>query len=130
MKHVILGLGLFLGGTAMSQNKIEVQFTGKIGNQGVLLTSLLDAEGKELAKASLEAKGEPLNYVFGEFPSGTYIIRAFVDVNENGKLDTGMFGPTEPYGFSNNARGQFGPPSVEEQSFKVMGNTKQKIDMQ
>lgn len=49
---------------------------------------------------------------------GFYAIRVFHDENKNGKLDTNILGiPTEDYGFSNNARSWFGPPSWEKAKF-------------
>ncbi|MEO8590991.1 MAG: DUF2141 domain-containing protein [Flavobacteriales bacterium] len=51
---------------------------------------------------------------------GRYAIKAFHDVNDNGKLDTNWIGiPSEPYGFSNDAMGTFGPPSFEQAGFVV-----------
>ena len=36
-----------------------------------------------------------------ELPAGRYALRAFVDINGNGELDTGAFGkPKEPFAFS------------------------------
>lgn len=53
-----------------------------------------------------------------ELPYGTYAVKAFHDENNNKKLDKRMFGiPKERYGFSNNARSPFGPPSFEDASF-------------
>ena len=38
-------------------------------------------------------------------------------LNGNGQLDSNLMGlPTEPYGFANNARGSFGPPSFQAAS--------------
>jgi uncharacterized protein (DUF2141 family) len=48
-------------------------------------------------------------------PNDVIAISSYHDVNQNGWLDDNWFGvPTEPYGFSNNARGSFGPPKYEE----------------
>lgn len=48
-------------------------------------------------------------------PEGKYAISAFLDRDNDGKMRTGAFGiPKDPYGFSNNARGIFGPPSFEK----------------
>ena len=55
-----------------------------------------------------------------EIPAGTYVIGYYIDVNENEKLDTNFIGiPKEEYGFSNNARSTFGPPSFESASFTL-----------
>ena len=51
---------------------------------------------------------------------GQYGISAFQDVNNNEKLDTSFIGlPKEPYGFSQNARGKFGPPGFKEIAFEI-----------
>ncbi len=53
-----------------------------------------------------------------EIPEGKYAISAFHDHNEDGKMRTGMFGiPKDAYGFSNNAKGIFGPPAFEKAAF-------------
>ncbi len=50
---------------------------------------------------------------------GTYAIGAFQDLNQDGILNRGAFGvPREPYGFSRDARGTFGPPTFEEAAFE------------
>ena len=50
-----------------------------------------------------------------KIPSGKYAVTIFHDVNGDHKLNTNVFGiPREPYGFSNDARGTFGPPSYGE----------------
>ena len=55
-----------------------------------------------------------------EIPAGIYAIGYYIDANENQKLDTNFIGvPKEEYGFSNNARGAFGPPSFESASFTL-----------
>ena len=57
---------------------------------------------------------------FEDVAPGRYGISAFHDVNINEKLDTSFVGlPKEPYGFSQNARGKFGPPSFTAISFEV-----------
>ena len=55
-----------------------------------------------------------------ELPDGIYAIGLYVDSNKNEKLDTNFLGiPTEQFGFSNNAKGRFGPPSFESASFEL-----------
>ena len=55
-----------------------------------------------------------------ELPDGIYAIGLYVDSNKNEKLDTNFFGiPKEQFGFSNNAKGRFGPPSFESASFEL-----------
>lgn len=60
------------------------------------------------------AKGK-LVVVLKDLPEGPLALTLFHDVNANNKLDTNVIGiPTEPYGFSNNAMGSFGPPKFEQ----------------
>ena len=55
-----------------------------------------------------------------ELPDGIYAIGLYVDSNKNEKLDTNFFGiPKEQFGFSNNAKRRFGPPSFESASFEL-----------
>lgn len=56
-------------------------------------------------------------------PFGEYAIAVYHDKNENGKIDTNFLGiPKEDYGFSNNARGRFGPASWQDSKFIVEDN--------
>ena len=55
---------------------------------------------------------------------GQYAIAVYHDKNKNGLLDTNMLGiPLEEYGFSNNARGRFGPASWSQAKFTVNKRT-------
>lgn len=51
---------------------------------------------------------------------GTYAAKAFQDVDGDGRMGLNPFGlPTEPYGFSNGAQPNMGPPSFEAAAFEV-----------
>ena len=70
-----------------------------------------------------------VTYTF-ELPDGTYAIGIFVDKNYNNKMDRNLFGvPKEQFGFSNNAKGKFGPPSFEDASFNVSSDMKIEINL-
>jgi uncharacterized protein (DUF2141 family) len=59
-------------------------------------------------------------WVFEDMPYGTYSIKAFHDENGNNQFDANVLGkPTERYGFSNNARGCFGPPPLSATAFTL-----------
>ena len=65
-------------------------------------------------------KSSTVEIVFADLAPGTYGVSAFHDRDEDEELDTNLVGlPTEPYGFSNDARGSFGPPEFEDMSFSV-----------
>ena len=66
--------------------------------------------------------------VFENLPAGAYGMKAFHDVNGNGKMDVNPFGmPTEPFAFSNNAVGNMGPAKWDRARFDVSGATAQTI---
>ena len=68
-------------------------------------------------------------YTF-DLPNGTYAIGIFVDTNYNNEMDRNFFGvPKEQYGFSNDAKGSFGPPSFKDASFTVSSEMKLEINL-
>lgn len=57
-------------------------------------------------------------------PRGTYALAVVHDRDGDGELDKNFLGmPRERYGFSNGARGTFGPPSFDDASFVVAEST-------
>lgn len=53
---------------------------------------------------------------------GRYAVAAFHDTDADGEMDRSAVGvPTERYGFSNDARGRFGPPSFDEAAVTLGG---------
>lgn len=63
-------------------------------------------------------------------PPARYAVAVFHDANNNGVLDKNAFGiPTEAYGFSNNARGRFGPPDFNDCLIEVGPNTQTSIQL-
>lgn len=53
-------------------------------------------------------------------PAGDYAVMAYHDRDGDQKLDTLPIGlPTEPYGFSNDSRGTFGPPAWRAARFRL-----------
>ncbi len=67
-----------------------------------------------------EVRSGDAEVVFTGLQPGRYGVMAYHDRNADGRLNTLPIGlPTEPYGFSNNARGAFGPPGWRQASFTV-----------
>ncbi|MCP1335524.1 DUF2141 domain-containing protein [Hyphomicrobiales bacterium FT118] len=63
---------------------------------------------------------------FFRLPPGEYAVIVFHDENDNGLLDTGIFGvPVEGYGFSNNAEGFLSAPAWRAARV-VLGNADHK----
>ena len=71
-------------------------------------------------KAAMRPAGETGDLVFAGLPPGDYAIAAFHDEDRDGDLNTNLLGmPTEGYGFSNDARGMFGPPGFDAAAFTI-----------
>lgn len=65
-----------------------------------------------------------------ELPTGVYAVGIFHDLNGDGALSKNFLGmPKEPFGFSNNARARFGPPSFEEAAISVKEKLSITIDL-
>ena len=74
----------------------------------------------ELRFSIEEAKQNDFVYLLQDLPAGTYAIAAYHDLNDNGELDTGLFGiPNEPYGFSNDPKAKWRAPKYKEINFDL-----------
>lgn len=108
----------------ISSGNLVVGITGIENNNGMIMVALCNSEenftntdssfrstrtGIENGRAFVE---------FTTIPFGQYAVKVFHDENGNEELDTNFIGiPIEDYGFSNNSRGSFGPPSWEDSRF-------------
>ncbi len=78
-----------------------------------------DSDGNVRA-AVLPIEDREAHWTVDDLPPGTYAVRLYHDEDDDGELDTNMFGvPQEPFGFSNNARGNMGPPDFEDAAFTL-----------
>ncbi len=78
---------------------------------------------------SLPSKNGKASFKLTDLPTGTYAIGVIHDQDNNGKLSTNAVGyPTEKFGFSNNPKVYFGPPSFEKAAF-VLGKTAVSLDI-
>ncbi|PVM89779.1 DUF2141 domain-containing protein [Caulobacter radicis] len=103
---------------------LVVTFPALKAHTGVLQVAVYDSAqawkgGKAVTSVTVPA-AEAAPAVRLDLPAGTYAIRAFHDVDGDGRLGTNPFGlPVEPYGFSNDAKVNMGPPSFEAAAFAV-----------
>jgi uncharacterized protein (DUF2141 family) len=105
-----------------SAASIEVRVQG-VTAKGKVLVAVCDKTTflKDCAySGSAPAKaGETVVTVDG-VPTGSWAVLSYQDENDNGKLDRNVLGiPKEPYAFSRDARGRFGPPSFEDAAFEL-----------
>ena len=71
-----------------------------------------------------------MTFIAADLAPGDYAIRVMHDVNGNGELDANFIGmPTEPWSMSNNAKGNFGPPTWKDVRFEIQGDTTQNLEL-
>ena len=126
-------LALFAGAAPAATLDIEV--SGTTPAEGRVMVAVYDHAERWMKKtvrsavATPGADGKTLLRI-ENLPDGDYALSLMHDRNGNGKLDANAFGmPIEPYGFSNNASGSFGPPKFEDARFTVKGDTVQRIKL-
>jgi uncharacterized protein (DUF2141 family) len=128
MKNLFLLLAIISLNITFSnaQNKISVEVQNIKPRSGKVYIGLYNSEstflGVKYKSEVAIVDSNSITVIFDNIPNGTYAISTFHDANNNDKMDKGMFGiPKEGYGFSNNAKGMFGPAEYKDASFKVSG---------
>jgi uncharacterized protein (DUF2141 family) len=104
---------------------LTLSFPALATHQGQVMIVIYDSpgawkDGKPVhATMASAADAAPSAKITG-LPPGTYAAKVFQDVDGDGKMGLNPFGlPTEPYGFSNGAQPNMGPPSFEAAAFEV-----------
>ncbi len=133
---VFILAGVSLISQAGEKGIITVRVTNIKSIKGELYVALYNSEGSFMnpeeasQKIIIPVTEAALSVTFENVDAGIYAISLFQDKNNNGILDTHPNGiPLERYGFSNNAKGKFGPPSFTEASFSVDGELTLTIKM-
>jgi uncharacterized protein (DUF2141 family) len=124
MAFCLTGFGL----QAPAQHTLEVTVSDINVVKGsirlALYSNTADFMKKHQAVREVAVSSKVVKVFFENLEPGEYAISCYHDVNDNKKLDANFMGiPREPYGFSNNARGTFGPPGFDDARFSVNGNT-------
>jgi len=125
MKNLITYLILWLVAPVMLSGQISltVEIEQLRNNNGKLLLEL-NNDKEEVIKGFTEtiADGKCI-LVITELKPGKYAFKYFHDENNDEKINTNFMGiPKEGYGFSNNAKGTFGPPSFDKMLFEITGS--------
>jgi len=117
-------MNTFAGQTTPSTADLTIHITGFETSAGIAKMALINS--KENYTEETPFKGYDFKITNNEvietipLPYGEYAIKVFHDENKNNELDTMVFGiPAERYGFSNDARGMFGPPEYDAAVFKL-----------
>ncbi|MBX2843192.1 MAG: DUF2141 domain-containing protein [Flammeovirgaceae bacterium] len=130
MKHIILGI-LFLANCAFlripnhpDKNELQLVIKDIKQHSGKIMIAVYNQEETYLdviyKAITSPVDADVLNINIPDLPAGFYVISIFHDVNDNNELDTNFIGiPKEPFGFSNNVLGKFGPPSFSKAKVEV-----------
>jgi len=122
MKNLVLLLFLLLSTAMVSNSQINliVQINELRNSDGKILLELNDENEKVLKGLSEKIEKNSCTIVIKDLKPGKYAFKFFHDENNDEKLNTNFMGiPKEGYGFSNNAKGSFGPPSFDKMIFQV-----------
>lgn len=78
-----------------------------------------------IASTATAAQVGTVKVSFPNLAEGEYAVSVIQDLNSNKRLDANAIGmPIEPYGFSNDAAGNFGPPTYDQAKFKFGPDSK------
>lgn len=126
--RLLIPIGLCAAAPA-SATELRLQVAG-LKPRGQLMILLFDAERSWKAKADAvreikrRVSAATAEIRFDGLTAGVYGAMVFQDLNLDGKMNFNMLGmPTEPYGFSNDSRGLFGPPAWGKAAFRFGGGS-------
>ena len=103
---------------AKAQNNLEVRIDNIKNDNGDILIGLYD-DGHNFPRKTTDGKivkasKDGVTVSFPDLKPGLYAISVLHDENSNKDMDQSKIGiPKEGFGFSNNAKSSFGPPSFE-----------------
>ena len=110
--------------SSFSQLTLTIEIGGLLNSKGQILVELCNEKEIKIKGITQPIVGGKCLIVIENIKPGRYSFKYFHDANKNEKLDINWIGkPTEGFGFSNNAKGTFGPPSFEKTIFEIKENT-------
>jgi uncharacterized protein (DUF2141 family) len=114
----------FIPMTLFGQFSLTIEINGLTNNDGQVLLEFSNENGENILGITQNIVDNKCIIVIKNLKPGKYAFKYFHDENKNENLDLNWIGiPKEGYGFSNNARGTFGPPSFEKMVFVMIGDT-------
>jgi uncharacterized protein (DUF2141 family) len=136
MKHKfnLLAVLVFISASAIAQHDMEVTIKNIKDPKGTIQLAIYNSETDFLKKPItgkvISANAKEVTVSFTNLKPGNYAISVYHDANANNEMDSNLIGiPTEPYGFSNNAMGRFGPPAFDAAKVKVDQPVKLTIEL-
>ena len=130
MTKITLIVLIYFFSTSLNGEILTIEITSE-HKDGTVLMAVYDKK-EYFGKTKANQKTDPMHILLGvkglisdykglvtfDLPFGKYVIAAIHDIDNNGVLTGNFLGiPKEPFGFSNNKRGNLGPPKWEDVLF-------------
>ena len=115
--HYLILIIVWIGN--LQETRLNLEISGIEELNGSIMVAVYDSK-EDFLSENVMSSGQfevKTKLVKGHLslPFGKYAISVFHDTNNDGELNTKIFGiPKEPVGFSNNVKGSFGPPKFEQ----------------
>lgn len=112
---------------SFAQGTFDIKIANVQKNSGKIVVEIYNSESSWLKspyRKMVLPTTQDVQSVSFQAPYGNYAISIYQDINENGKLDSGLFSiPKEPIGFGNNYK-PFGKPKFESASVEFKATSK------
>lgn len=106
------------------QITLKIEITNLRNSKGHVLLELQDENMNTISGVSQEIVNNRCIILIEDLSPLKYVFKYFHDENDNKEIDTNWIGiPKEGFGFSNDARGTFGPPSHKKMIFELSKDT-------
>ena len=120
MNSVVFTLLILFTFNSFGQHTLVIEINDLRSNSGHILLQLFDEDQKTINDAVGNIKDGTSVITFENLKQSLYAFRYFHDENDNDEMETNWMGiPKEGFGFSNNAKGTFGPPAFKKWLFQV-----------
>ena len=107
------------GKVILNSQGIQVLKGGEI-SAGIFKQENFPKVGKQFIGREIKVSTELIQIVFENVPVGHYAMVAFQDIDKNKKLKSNFVGfPSEPIGFSRDAKINFGPPDFDDAKVEI-----------
>ena len=122
MKYLILIFIFWIFSPLMlfAQFTITIKVENLRNNSGKVLLELSNVKEEVINGYAGTISNNKSTLVMNDLKPGKYAFKYFHDENNDNEINTNFMGiPKEGYGFSNNAKGTFGPPPFEKMVFEL-----------
>ncbi len=121
---IFLGIITILTPLSLSgQFSLRIEIEGLRSSNGKVILEFGNEKGEKITGFFQEIENGRSLIAIENLKQGSYAFKYFHDENNNQILDLNRIGiPKEGFGYANNAKGTFGPPSFRKTIFKLNGD--------